>query len=142
MFIDRAGWPFVAIAAVPAGLAFVFGATITGTVLLVLPVAIGAFFRDPERSASQEPGLVVSPADGKVMHAGDADARRWYAPPRRGGGKSPFFCPHSMSISIARQSPGSSPEWSTIRGRSGRRIGMTLRSTSSRRSGSITISRR
>jgi phosphatidylserine decarboxylase len=37
------------------------------------------FFRDPDRHVPQEPDLVVSPADGKVMIAGPSD-RRW-APP-------------------------------------------------------------
>ena len=34
------------------------------------------FFRDPDRMVPQEPGLVVSPADGKVMIAGPTD-HRW-----------------------------------------------------------------
>ncbi len=41
-------------------------------VLLVLPVAIALFFRDPERSAPAAADAVLSPADGQVMHAGPA----------------------------------------------------------------------
>jgi phosphatidylserine decarboxylase len=41
---------------------------------LVLPTAIGLFFRDPARTASQDPALVVSPADATVMFAGVARA--------------------------------------------------------------------
>lgn len=70
--IDRAAAPFVLIAAIPAVAAFAFGATLPGALLLVLPVAIGLFFRDPERTPSQDPRLVLSPADGVVMHAGEA----------------------------------------------------------------------
>jgi phosphatidylserine decarboxylase len=42
-------------------------------VCLVLPVGIALFFRDPDRSASQDPTLVLSPADGRVMYTGPAD---------------------------------------------------------------------
>src|SRR5215471_1285160 len=70
--IDRAGWPFVALAAVPAIAAAVAGWLVLAVVLLVLPVAIGLFFRDPDRASPQDPHLVLSPADGRVMFAGAA----------------------------------------------------------------------
>jgi phosphatidylserine decarboxylase len=83
MRIDSAATPFVAIAAVPAIiLAWLWGAA-AAIPALILPVAIAAFFRDPDRTASQDPALVLSPADGTVMHAGAAnqadapDERAW-----------------------------------------------------------------
>ncbi|MCK5351653.1 phosphatidylserine decarboxylase, partial [bacterium] len=36
-------------------------------VLLVLCVFVAFFFRDPERSIPEDPRVIVSPADGKVI---------------------------------------------------------------------------
>lgn len=82
MRLDRSAWPFVAIAAIPAVVCAVFGAFVAALVLLVLPIAIGAFFRDPDRTVPADPTLVLSPADGTVMHAGPA---RDGEQPDRGG---------------------------------------------------------
>src|SRR5688572_9716121 len=72
MRIDRAAIPFVIIAALPAAIiAWAWGG-LAALPALLLPAAIAAFFRDPERTASQDPALVLSPADGTVMHAGAA----------------------------------------------------------------------
>ena len=79
MKIDRAGFPFIAAALVPAA-----ALAATRRYGLAAPfAALGAFmayfFRDPERQVPQDPDLVVSPADGRVMIAGQSD-QRW-APP-------------------------------------------------------------
>lgn len=70
MFIDRAGWPFVLIAlALALGFGWWFGRT--GAVpFVVLAAFFLFFFRDPDRTVPRDPGLVVSPADGRVMVAG------------------------------------------------------------------------
>lgn len=73
MRIDRAAAPFVLLALVPSGVLAWLGWQITALALLVLPVAIALFFRDPERIAPTDPTLVLSPADGRVMYTGAAD---------------------------------------------------------------------
>jgi phosphatidylserine decarboxylase len=73
MKIDRAGLPFIAGAVVPAaGLAAArrYGWAAS---FAVLGGFLAYFFRDPERDIPQEPDLVVSPADGRVMVAGPAE---------------------------------------------------------------------
>ncbi|MBW8868805.1 MAG: phosphatidylserine decarboxylase [Acidobacteria bacterium] len=77
MRIDRAAWPFVGIALLPAVIAGVWS-PVVAVVLLVLPVGVALFFRDPERTSPNDPALVLAPADGKVMHAGLA--HREHAP--------------------------------------------------------------
>jgi phosphatidylserine decarboxylase len=79
MKIDRAGAPFIAGALIPAA-ALALGRKLTWAAGFA---GVGAFmayfFRDPDRHVPTGPGLVVSPADGRVMMAGMADAR--WAPP-------------------------------------------------------------
>jgi phosphatidylserine decarboxylase len=79
MKIDRAGYPVIAAALLPAaGLAAArrYGWS-TGFVLL--GGFLTFFFRDPERDVPRDPGLVVSPADGRILIAGPSDGR--WAPP-------------------------------------------------------------
>ena len=79
MRIDRAGYPFIAAALVPAaGLAAArrYG---WSTGFAALGAFLTYFFRDPDRQVPQAPDLVVSPADGHVMVAGPSDGR--WAPP-------------------------------------------------------------
>ncbi len=42
-------------------------------VLLLLTAGVAFFFRDPDRRPPSEPGVVVSPADGRVMEVVDED---------------------------------------------------------------------
>jgi phosphatidylserine decarboxylase len=79
MKIDRAGYPFIAGALVPA-----LGLALSRRRGWAIPFALAGgflayFFRDPDRHVPSEPGIAVSPADGKVMVAGAADPR--WAPP-------------------------------------------------------------
>lgn len=77
MKIDSDGFPFIAAGAVPAVVAAVKGRKIAAVGLGLTAVALGAFFRDPDRSpdrATVADDVVISPADGKVMYVGEAQA--------------------------------------------------------------------
>jgi phosphatidylserine decarboxylase len=79
MKIDRAGYPFIAGALVPAVALVVLGHALWAIPLAVLAAFFAYFFRDPERIVPEGPGLVVSPADGRVMISGPSDGR--WSPP-------------------------------------------------------------
>jgi phosphatidylserine decarboxylase len=64
--LDRDGWRFIAIfVALNAGL-FLLWAPL-GWLFLPFTIWCAAFFRDPERIAPKGSGLVISPADGKLL---------------------------------------------------------------------------
>lgn len=70
MPIDRAAVPFLLIAASLAAAGAWWGGRTWSLPGLILAAFFLFFFRDPERTPPQGPGLVVSPADGRVMAAG------------------------------------------------------------------------
>lgn len=75
MKIDRAGYPFIAAAFVPAAALVAARRPGWAVSLAALGGFFAYFFRDPERQVPKDPGLVVSPADGRVMIAGPSDGR-------------------------------------------------------------------
>jgi phosphatidylserine decarboxylase len=79
MKIDRAGVPFIAAALVPAAGLAIARRPVLAASFAALGGFFAYFFRDPDRSVPQDPALVVSPADGKVMIAGPSDGR--WSPP-------------------------------------------------------------
>ena len=79
MKIDRAGYPFIAAALVPAAALAAMRRYRLSAALAALGGFLTYFFRDPDRAIPDAPGLVVSPADGRVMIAGPSDGR--WAPP-------------------------------------------------------------
>lgn len=96
MKIDRAGFPFIAGALVPA----VALAARRRPLLAASFVALGGFltyfFRDPDRHVPADPDLVVSPADGRVMIAGPSDGR--WAPPGEWQQITIFLSPMDVHI--------------------------------------------
>ncbi len=61
------GWPFIIPLALVTAILFALGWRNTGAVALVLTLFVLFFFRDPERPVPEGKGVVVSPADGKVI---------------------------------------------------------------------------
>jgi len=81
--INRAGWPFIAAALVVAALLYLAWPplVVPGLILALFCVY---FFRDPDRVVPLRPGLVVSPADGRVVAVAPAPP-----PPDLGMGSEP-----------------------------------------------------
>lgn len=75
MKIDRAGIPFIAAALAPAAGLLAARRHGWATPFALLGGFFAYFFRDPDRVVPDDPGLVVSPADGRVMIAGPSDGR-------------------------------------------------------------------
>ena len=81
--IHREGYPFIALFAGVNLLAFLIAAWL-GILLLPLTIWCIAFFRDPERNTPMAPGLIISPADGKLLPIVEA-----VPPPELGLGETP-----------------------------------------------------
>ncbi|MDE1939604.1 MAG: phosphatidylserine decarboxylase [Alphaproteobacteria bacterium] len=64
--IHRAGWPFIGIF-VAANLLLFFLSSWVGWAFVLPTLWCIAFFRDPERSTPSGDGLVISPADGRLL---------------------------------------------------------------------------
>lgn len=99
MKIDRAGLPFIAGSLVPAGLfalakRYGWAASFAG-----LAAFFGFFFRDPERQVPEGSGLIVAPADGRVMIAGPTDGR--WSPPGDWKQVTIFLSPLDVHINRA-----------------------------------------
>ncbi len=79
----------------PEGIPFLLGAAALAAVLsllwprtipaalfgALLTVFVGWFFRNPDRTPPSLPGAVISPADGKIMYAGDNPPGRYLDEP-------------------------------------------------------------
>lgn len=64
--IAREGWPFLAIAVVVAAVVTYFSAA-WSIPLWIIALFVLQFFRDPARAVPQQPGAVLSPADGRIV---------------------------------------------------------------------------
>ncbi|MCX7281248.1 MAG: phosphatidylserine decarboxylase [Alphaproteobacteria bacterium] len=71
MRIHKEGYPFIAIFAAINLLAFLLSAWL-GWLLLPVTIWCVTFFRDPDRTTPDGAGLIISPADGKLLPLVDA----------------------------------------------------------------------
>ena len=72
MKLARDGIPTVTFL-VLATAAFAFVSPVPAAVMAVLAVLVIWFYRDPDRTAPEEDGLFVSPADGRVVEISEAE---------------------------------------------------------------------
>lgn len=82
--IRREGAPFIAICVAGALILFLLAGWL-GWLFVILGVWVTYFFRDPKRVVPVRPGLVVSGADGRICHVGEA-----VPPPELGLGSAPL----------------------------------------------------
>lgn len=87
-FVAREGLPFIVPAFLLATLAaalYVFleplPFAVAAAVLYVLTLGMIAFFRNPERHPPDGDDLIISPADGRVLHVIETEDEQWEAGP-------------------------------------------------------------
>lgn len=69
--IAREGWPFLGIAVVVAIVVTVFGGA-WSIPFWIIALLVLQFFRDPPRTIPQDPNVVLSPADGRIVMVAQA----------------------------------------------------------------------
>lgn len=76
-FIAREGYPFIALFGFVTLVFALLGWTLVTLILLFLTLFTAYFFRDPVRVIPAEEGVLVAPADGKVIFVGEVDEERF-----------------------------------------------------------------
>jgi phosphatidylserine decarboxylase len=99
MRIDPAGWPFVLPAALLAIVALLLGHPGWAVLPAVLAGFFLFFFRDPDRAVVAAAEAVLSPADGRVVVAGDVQPGA--APPGAWRQVSIFLSPMDVHVNRA-----------------------------------------
>ncbi len=77
-FIAREGYPFIVLFGFVTLVFALLGWTFVTLILLFLTLFTACFFRDPVRVIPDEEGVLVAPADGKVIFVGEIDEERFF----------------------------------------------------------------
>ncbi len=96
MWMDPSGRPWVVTSALATLVAYAFDWTVVALGCGLASLVFAWFFRDPQRRPPSGTGLVLAPADGRVILAGAADERA--APPGRWLQVSIFLSPLDVHV--------------------------------------------
>ena len=77
-FIAREGYPFIALFGFVTLVFALLGWTLVTLILLFFTLFTIYFFRDPLRVIPNEEGVLVAPADGKVIFVGEVEEERFF----------------------------------------------------------------
>jgi phosphatidylserine decarboxylase len=73
MRIAKEGYPIIAVPALIAVVAVVLGWTWIAVGFGIVASAVGGFFRDPDRTSPHGDGLILAPADGRIVDIREID---------------------------------------------------------------------
>ena len=76
--IAGAGYPFIFASAFTTGVLALLGLVLWAIIALLTTLFICYFFRDPDRVIPSQPGIVVSPADGKIISVKNMSDSRYF----------------------------------------------------------------
>ena len=72
-FIAREGWGYASGLSAACLISLLFGGWVWAALFFLLAAAVAGFFRDPHRTPPDEPGIVLSPADGRVVEVASTE---------------------------------------------------------------------
>ncbi len=72
-FVAREGWGYVSGLSAIGLISIFFGGWMWTALFFLLAAAVAGFFRDPDRTPPDEPGVVLSPADGRVVEVASTE---------------------------------------------------------------------